>query len=537
MNTLSEDQKVQYGNFWTSADADQDGQIGQNDAISFFQKSGLANEVLGSIWGQVNPNNTPTLSPDQFVYACQLISMGQNGRAPNIAELQQIKSTGVAIPPPTFAGSTPQTFAQPTGTPGPSPTASVAGGLEPTAADFQLAQTHFAQLDTDRDGFVTGGEAVPFFVLSGLNQDTLAAVWALSDVDGDGRLDLKEFTCATFFVFQLAQGKLPALPTSLPPSVRAAIWKTGTGSVTSSTPGSSSGVYIITEQERATDAGIFQSSHQGGFIGGGKALEVLRMSGLDDATLGQIYGLADLDLDGQLSANEFLVAMKLIRARLAGHPPVSSVPQELITCIQGFSGGVSPNPHAGGNIPSQAIVSLLEQRIAELQAKQNSLEAEVLQLRVGSQNLKEERDKANLRAQDAESRLNQAAARVDALSGESQQQASAAMSQINQLSTQLNESFQKFAAGQAAYTELENKYNQQSQALAAAQASAAATQRDAAMAQARAAPAGGANPFGGFTSSFGTATPPTQQANPFGGFLRVLDQPVLRLLLDLLILL
>lgn len=117
MNTLPEDQKVQYGNYWQQADADMDGQIGQNDALSFFSKSGLDMNTLGAIWSQVNPNSAPTLSPDQFVFACQLIAMGQNGRTPNIVELQQIKATGATIPLPSFGGST-------AATPHPSPLAS-----------------------------------------------------------------------------------------------------------------------------------------------------------------------------------------------------------------------------------------------------------------------------------------------------------------------------------------------------------------------------------------------------------------------------
>lgn len=53
------------------------------------------------------------------------------------------------------------------------------------------------------------------------------------------------------------------------------------------------------------------------------------MSGLPQEELGRVYQLADSDSDGRLSQNEFFVAMKLIRTRLAGHQLPSVLPPEL----------------------------------------------------------------------------------------------------------------------------------------------------------------------------------------------------------------
>lgn len=50
---------------------------------------------------------------------------------------------------------------------------------------------HFSEQDTDRDGFVSGTEVLPFFMMSGLPQTTLAAVWQLADANQDGRLDVQ----------------------------------------------------------------------------------------------------------------------------------------------------------------------------------------------------------------------------------------------------------------------------------------------------------------------------------------------------------
>jgi hypothetical protein len=52
---------------------------------------------------------------------------------------------------------------------------------------------------------------------------------------------------------------------------------------------------------------------------GANAVALFGQSGVPAPDLAQIYGLADMDGDGRLSQNEFFIAMKLIRARMAGN--------------------------------------------------------------------------------------------------------------------------------------------------------------------------------------------------------------------------
>lgn len=122
MNTLTEAQKAHYGTLWTAADSDRDGSIGATDAASFFHLSGLSQDVLGSIWNQVCPSGS-SLSPDQFVYYCELISMAQNGVTPNLQELLRIKGLGTPIPFPTFSGIGAPTQAAAVSTPQATPVA------------------------------------------------------------------------------------------------------------------------------------------------------------------------------------------------------------------------------------------------------------------------------------------------------------------------------------------------------------------------------------------------------------------------------
>jgi hypothetical protein len=60
-----------------------------------------------------------------------------------------------------------------------------------TTENLHVWMAHFNEQDTDKDGFVTGQEVFPFFLMSGLPQPTLASVWSLADVGQDGRLDVQ----------------------------------------------------------------------------------------------------------------------------------------------------------------------------------------------------------------------------------------------------------------------------------------------------------------------------------------------------------
>eukprot|EP00467_Chlorarachnion_reptans_P025459 CAMPEP_0114513140 /NCGR_PEP_ID=MMETSP0109-20121206/15390_1 /TAXON_ID=29199 /ORGANISM="Chlorarachnion reptans, Strain CCCM449" /LENGTH=663 /DNA_ID=CAMNT_0001692951 /DNA_START=98 /DNA_END=2085 /DNA_ORIENTATION=- len=73
---------------------------------------------------------------------------------------------------------------------------------------------YFKQADVDKDQFVSGREAMAFFKMSGLPAQVLSRVWALSDVDGDGRLDPTEFAIAVHLVFAVKKGA--SLPPALP---------------------------------------------------------------------------------------------------------------------------------------------------------------------------------------------------------------------------------------------------------------------------------------------------------------------------------
>ncbi|RXG67148.1 Intersectin-1 [Armadillidium vulgare] len=96
--------------------------------------------------------------------------------------------------------------------------------------------------DKTKSGFLSGAQARNILIQSGLPQQTLATIWALSDVDNDGRLSCEEFVLAMFLCEQAKAGKsVPSvLPADLiPPSLRRSRTSSivSLGSVGAGTPG------------------------------------------------------------------------------------------------------------------------------------------------------------------------------------------------------------------------------------------------------------------------------------------------------------
>lgn len=95
--------------------------------------------------------------------------------------------------------------------------------------------------DRTRSGYLTGAQARSVLVQSKLPQVTLAQIWTLADVDGDGRLSCDEFILAMFLCEKAMAGeKIPVtLPLDwVPPSLRKIKSRPGSVSGVVSRPGS-----------------------------------------------------------------------------------------------------------------------------------------------------------------------------------------------------------------------------------------------------------------------------------------------------------
>ncbi|XP_021666064.2 uncharacterized protein LOC110654402 isoform X2 [Hevea brasiliensis] len=84
-------------------------------------------------------------------------------------------------------------------------------------SDVQKYTKVFVEVDTDRDGRITGEQARNLFLSWRLPREVLKQVWDLSDQDSDSMLSLREFCFALYLMERYREGR--PLPASLPRNV------------------------------------------------------------------------------------------------------------------------------------------------------------------------------------------------------------------------------------------------------------------------------------------------------------------------------
>uniref|UniRef100_A0A452HRF6 Intersectin-1 n=1 Tax=Gopherus agassizii TaxID=38772 RepID=A0A452HRF6_9SAUR len=267
-------------------------------------------------------------------------------------------------------------------------------------------------------GFITGDQARNFFFQSGLPQPVLAQIWALADMNNDGRMDQMEFSIAMKLIKLKLQGyQLPsALPSAMkqPPIAIPGAPGFGIGSIVSmpsltavapvpmasipvvgmspplvssvptaavpplangapaviqplpafahpatlpksssfsrSGPGSqlnaklqkaqsfdvasvpSVAEWAVPQSSRLKYRQLFNSHDKtmSGHLTGPQARTILMQSSLPQAQLATIWNLSDIDQDGKLTAEEFILAMHLIDVAMSGQPLPPVLPPEYI---------------------------------------------------------------------------------------------------------------------------------------------------------------------------------------------------------------
>ncbi|KAK9740229.1 hypothetical protein RND81_03G020900 [Saponaria officinalis] len=87
-----------------------------------------------------------------------------------------------------------------------------------TISGVQKYTKVFMEVDTDRDGKITGEQARNLFLSWRLPREILKQVWDLSDQDNDSMLSLREFCIALYLMERYREGR--SLPPSLPDSIK-----------------------------------------------------------------------------------------------------------------------------------------------------------------------------------------------------------------------------------------------------------------------------------------------------------------------------
>lgn len=337
------------------------------------------------------------------------------------------------------------------------------GGPNMWAITSEERTKHDKQFDNLKPsgGFITGDQARTFFLQSGLPAPVLAEIWALSDLNKDGKMDQQEFSIAMKLIKLKLQGQqLPVvlppvmkqppmfsplisarfgmgsmpnlsihqplppvapiaaplssatsgtsipplmMPAPLVPSVSTSSLPNGTASLiqplsipysSSTLPHGSSyslimggfGGASIQKAQSLIDLGSSSSTSStaslsgnspktgtsewavpqpsrlkyrqkfnsldksmSGYLSGFQARNALLQSNLSQTQLATIWTLADIDGDGQLKAEEFILAMHLTDMAKAGQPLPLTLPPELVP--PSFRGGKQIDS-INGTLPS-----------------------------------------------------------------------------------------------------------------------------------------------------------------------------------------
>uniref|UniRef100_A0A673BYQ2 Intersectin 1 (SH3 domain protein) n=1 Tax=Sphaeramia orbicularis TaxID=375764 RepID=A0A673BYQ2_9TELE len=250
----------------------------------------------------------------------------------------------------------------------------------------------FHSLSPTAGGYITGDQARNFFLQSGLPPPILAQIWALADMNSDGRMDIHEFSIAMKLIKLKLQGH--PLPPSLPPSMKQpplplppqagfgmppmapiptplpgvpplplpplpvgvspplvssappplpqpiANGAPPTGMMQpissfshpgnnqtlqhwrASQPTSTQADWAVPQSSRLKYRQLFNSHDKmmSGHLTGPQARTILMQSSLPQSQLATIWSLSDIDQDGKLTAEEFILAMHLIDMAMSGLP-------------------------------------------------------------------------------------------------------------------------------------------------------------------------------------------------------------------------
>ncbi|KAK6463759.1 hypothetical protein DFJ63DRAFT_286250 [Scheffersomyces coipomensis] len=208
------------------------GELNGVDARNIFLKTKLSSNVLEQIWYLVDIKNSGKLDLPSFVVAMHLIQGLLSG---NIKQLPPILSNDVwdsvnhgtsslGVPAQQNRQISQASINSQQTTVRHASGASQISQQAPSSSDWVITPTMkqqydsiFDNIDKEKTGHLNAEQVASFLMTSKLNQQDLATVWDLSDIQNTGIFTKVEFSIALFLVNKkLAGGKLPNIvPSSL----------------------------------------------------------------------------------------------------------------------------------------------------------------------------------------------------------------------------------------------------------------------------------------------------------------------------------
>ncbi|KAL8846319.1 MAG: hypothetical protein Q9221_008585 [Calogaya cf. arnoldii] len=343
-------------------------------------------DVHGQIWQIADTENRGLLTPAGFGIVLRLIGYAQAGKP--VSSQQSLKPGG---PLPRFDGI--PFPAAPQGNAGPQPLQPQNSGpiRVPPLTQDKVAQfsslfeesgaqngalsgtgpTLYIVSRPSADPSISGDAAKQIFERACLPNEVLGRIWNLADTEQKGALGLTEFIIAMHLLTSYKNGSMRALPQILPAGLyeaasRRGIPRQGTGTrqppdgagphpaiprqfsgASYQQPGSpgfrppfgqsqrpetpTGDQWAVSPQDKAAFDQIFSTvdTANRGFITGDQAVIFFSNSRLPEEALAQIWDLADINSEGQLSKDEFAVAMYLIRQQRSKTSGRDVLPQTL----------------------------------------------------------------------------------------------------------------------------------------------------------------------------------------------------------------
>ncbi|CAM9339025.1 unnamed protein product, partial [Laminaria digitata] len=187
------------------------------------------------VWDIAGDPSLKYLRREDFYVAMRLIAMAQTSPGIPISSDRLAAESGVLLPlarmqnvPPPPPGCVSKGISHSGSAAGHANSVAAADPYAMSAQEKSKYESIFPMYDADRDGFVTGPEAVDLFSKSRLPRDTLRVIWQLADADGDSKLSLAEF-CVGMHLIVCVSKKGLAVPTSVPPGLHVSVGIVGTG--------------------------------------------------------------------------------------------------------------------------------------------------------------------------------------------------------------------------------------------------------------------------------------------------------------------
>ncbi|KAF9732065.1 hypothetical protein PMIN02_004125 [Paraphaeosphaeria minitans] len=370
---LTPDEKRAFQYLFQQADTEKLGVITGEVAVKFFERTKLQPAVLGEIWQIADTENRGLLTSAGFCQVLRLIGHYQAGRDPSPELAFQPAPTlpkfeGLSIPSaPAPAPPVPGPFAQP---PASNITPQVSGGgpirVPPLSSAKAAEYAGLFEKSGASTGLLSGENAKQIFEKARLPNETLGRIWNLADTEQRGALGVTEFIIAMHLLASFRTGAMKQVPTTLPAGLYEAAARRGPVSPIGrqdsippiprqfsgqgpqrthsplrnqySTPPQSvqatGSDWAISAQEKTSYDNLFNKvdTTGRGFITGEQAVHFFSDSGLPEDVLAGIWDLADINSEGQLSRDEFAVAMYLIRQqRMKDRAPLpTTLPPHLI---------------------------------------------------------------------------------------------------------------------------------------------------------------------------------------------------------------